>query len=141
MRSLRSAGRRGASVIAADSSYFVALADVKDRWHEDALRVRGSVPQEFFLSDFVVAEAVTIIGSRRGGKPARTMYEYFMDSCEVDFADGDLLRDGMIHHFRYDGRLSVADCVSLAIMDRRRARDIVSFDSDFDRVRGIRRVH
>jgi len=141
MQSHRRGERRGAGVIAADSSYFVALSDTKDRWHEDALRVRGSVPQEFFLSDFVVAEAVTIIGSRRGGKPARTMYEYFMDSCEVDFADGDLLRDGMIHHLRYDGRLSVTDCMTLAIMDRRRTRDIVSFDSDFDRVRGIRRIH
>jgi len=128
-------------VIAADSSYFVALSDTKDRWHEDALRVRDAVAQEFFLSDLVVAEAVAIIGSRRGGKPARTMYEYFMDSCELDFADQDLLRDGMTHHLRYDGRLSVTDCVTLAIMERRRARDIVSFDSDFDRVRAVRRIH
>ena len=141
MRSHRSGGRRGASVICADSSYFVALADTKDRWHADALRVRRSAPQEFFISDFVVAEAVTIIGSRRGAKPARAMYEYFMDSCEIDFADGDLLREGMIHHLRYDGRLSVTDCVTLGIMGRRRVRGIVSFDSTFDCVRGVRRIH
>ena len=58
-------------MIFADSSYFVALADARDQWHEDALRVRRNVPQDFLVSELVVAESVTIVGSRGGGKPAR----------------------------------------------------------------------
>ncbi|MFA5897031.1 MAG: hypothetical protein WC985_09060 [Thermoplasmata archaeon] len=58
-------------MIFADSSYFVALADARDQWHEDALRLRRSVPQEFLVSELVAAESVTIVESRRGGKPAR----------------------------------------------------------------------
>ncbi len=68
----------------ADSSYFVALADSKDRWHEQALGLK--VPRELLVTDLIVAESVTIVGDRGG-------------------------------------------------------RKIVSFDSDFDKVRGIRRIH
>jgi predicted nucleic acid-binding protein len=38
-------------------------------------------------------------------------------------------------------RLSARDSVHLAIMDRHTVRSILSFDSDFDRWQGIRRVH
>jgi len=91
-------------VILGDSSYFVALADRRDRWHPDALRVKESVPQDFLVTDLVVAEAVTIVGSRRGGRPAKTLYDYFVDSCDIEFVEERLLRDAMVHHLRYDGR-------------------------------------
>ena len=140
MRSSPSAAFNGASVIVADASYFVALADRKDRWHRDALRVKAAVPQEFLVSDLVVAEAVTIIGDRRGGKPAQTLYEYFDDECEIVFVGEDLFREAMALHLQYDGGLSVADCVSVALMSQRGIRDIVSFDDDFDKVRSIRHL-
>ena len=128
-------------MILADSSYFVALADERDRWHEDALRVREAAGRDYLVHDLVVAEALTIVGARQGGKPARTLYEYFTDACELAFADAGLLEDAMALHLRYDGSLSVADCVSLALMERRHLRTIVSFDRDFDKVRGLRRIH
>ncbi len=92
------------------------------------------------VHDLVVAEAVTIVGARQGGKPARTLCEYFTDACEVAFVDPGILEDAMALHLRYDGTLSVADCVSLALMERRGLRTIVSFDRDFDKVRGLRRT-
>lgn len=127
-------------MILGDSSYFVALADRQDRWHPDALRVKESVPQDFLVTDLIVAEAVTIVGSRRGGRPSKALYEYFIDSCDIEFVEERLLRDAMVHHLRYDGRLSVADCVTLAVMGRRGVREVVSFDHDFDRVKGLRRI-
>jgi predicted nucleic acid-binding protein len=128
-------------VLVADSSYFVALADRKDRWHADALRVKRTVAQDFLLSDLVVAESVTIVGDREGGKPARTLYEYFVDGCEVAYVEQALLREAMAVHLHFDGTVSVSDSVSVAVMSRRGIRDIVSFDRGFDRVRGIRRIH
>ena len=47
----------------------------------------------------------------------------------------------MALHLQYDGTLSVADCASVALMSRDGIGEIVSFDSDFDKVRGIRRIH
>ncbi len=93
------------------------------------------------MSDLVVAEVVTIIGGRRGGKPAQTLYEYFVDEGVIEFLDEALFREARAHHLRYDGSLSLADCISVVLLSRHHIRDIVSFDRDFDKVRGIRRIH
>ena len=124
-----------------DASYFVALADAKDRWHRDAVRLRAAVPQRFVVSDLTIAEAVTIVGARLGPQHARTMYQYFLDACEVVFTDRGLLDDAMTYHLRLGGRLSVTDCVSLSLLERKGIREILSFDSDFDRVKAVTRVH
>ena len=47
----------------------------------------------------------------------------------------------MALHLQYDGTLSVADCASVAVLSREGNGEIVSFDSDFDKVHGIRRIH
>jgi hypothetical protein len=41
----------------------------------------------------------------------------------------------------YDGTLSVSDAVSVFIMERENIDRILSFDSDFDKVEGIVRIH
>ena len=123
----------------ADSSYFVALTDSKDRWHEQALGLK--VPRELVVTDLIVAESVTIVGDRGGGKAGQTLYEYFVDECDVVFVDQGLLDEAMALHLQYDGTLSVADCASAALMSRDGIGEIVSFDSDFEKVRGIRRIH
>ncbi len=127
-------------MLVADSSYFVALADRNDKWHEDSIRLKPRMPRGFLVSDLVIAESVTIVGDRGGGKIAQTLYEYFIDECEVEFVDEDLLAEAMMVHLQFDGGLSVADCVTVAIMHRIGAKELVSFDSDFDKVRGIRRI-
>lgn len=73
-------------------SYFVALADSKDRWHEQALGLK--VPRELVVTDLIVAESVTIVGERGGGKAGRTLYEYIVDECDVVFVDEGLPESG-----------------------------------------------
>jgi predicted nucleic acid-binding protein len=128
-------------VIVADASYFVALVDRKDRWHPDATRVRRTLGPDLLISDLVFAESVTVVGYRQGGKPAKVLYEYFVDECEIAYLDEPLLREAMAVHLHFDGGLSVSDSVSVALMTSRGIRDIVSFDNGFDKVRGIRRIH
>jgi predicted nucleic acid-binding protein len=128
-------------MIFADSSYFIGLADLKDQWHPLAVRVLKKVKENLIISDLVISETVTSIGSRAGGKAGKRIYNYFCDNCEIVFVDDDLLEEGMEIFLRYDGKLSVADSVSIAIMKRRAVKKIISFDSDFDRVKGINRIY
>ena len=47
-----------------------------------------------------------------------------------------------MHEFlKYDGTLSVSDAVSVFIMKKKEIERIISFDSDFDKVQGIMRIH
>jgi uncharacterized protein len=127
-------------VIFGDTSFFVGLVDSRDQWHSKATRLAEGLPQGFVVSDLVVAESITIIGARSGGKPALALYEYFRDACEIRFVDSKLLDRAMQVHLKFDGELSLADCVSVALMEGLGLKEIASFDSDFDRVKGLVRI-
>ena len=127
-------------MILVDSSFFVGLADAKDRWHADARRLRSRLRGTTVVSDLVLAEAVTILGARRGGKAASVVGEFIQDNCRIEFLDAKSLSDVLREHLQYDGTLSVADAHAVWLMRSLGIREILSFDSDFDKVTGIRRV-
>lgn len=124
-----------------DASYWVGLADSKDQWHARALALRGRVPARPSILDLALAEAVTIVGSRRGGKPARELFRYFCDSCRIVYVDAELIDRSMDLVVAHDGRLSVTDSATIEAMTRDGERSVLSFDSDFDKVPGVNRVH
>ena len=124
-----------------DSSYWVALADLDDQWHDRAVALRPQVRGEPIVLDLVASESLSIVGSRLGGKAAQDLYGYFLDSCVLTYLDKGLLDDAMQRHLAHDGRLSVPDCATIEAMVRTGDRVIVSFDRDFDSVRGLHRIH
>jgi uncharacterized protein len=129
-------------MILVDSSFFIALVDRKDQWHAAGKALLPLLAEETILiSDLIVAESVTIIGRRSGGKAGEQLYHYFMDNCDLVFTDEKMLNGGMQVFLRFDGTLSVSDAVSVFIMKKRSIDRICSFDSDFDKVEGIVRVH
>ena len=128
-------------MIFGDASYFIALSNKGDRWHVDALRIAGKLRDSIFVTDLVVAESVTQVGSRVGIKAGKTLFQYFRDDCRIAYIGEDLLDDAMERWQTYGGKLSVSDAASLAVMARERLSKILSFDSDFDMVRGIERLH
>ena len=127
-------------MIFADSSYFIGIAREKDRWHKDALRVAERNNEALLISDLIISESVTLVGSLEGGKAGKILYEYFVDNCKIAFIDSDLLENAMQTFLMYDGTLSLADEASVEIMHEHEIDKIVSFDRDFDKVNGIKRI-
>ena len=129
-------------MIFVDSSFFIALADQRDQWHPAAKAMLPVLADEtIVISDLIIAESVTIIGRRSGGKAGEYLYHYFMDNCDLVVTDEKILKGGMVVFLRYNGTLSVSDAVSVFIMERKNIKKILSFDSDFDKVEGIIRIH
>ncbi|MCZ7394033.1 MAG: PIN domain-containing protein [Candidatus Methanoperedens sp.] len=128
-------------MIFADSSYFIALAREKDRWHKDALKLAEKINDPLLVSDLIISESVTLVGSLEGGKAGKLLYEYFIDNCKIEFIDSEMLAKGMETFLKYDGSISLADAVSVEIMKENRIKRIISFDGDFDKVREIERLH
>ncbi|MEE8402392.1 MAG: PIN domain-containing protein [Candidatus Hydrothermarchaeaceae archaeon] len=126
-------------MIFADSSYFIAIADRKDQWHERA-RELSKKTHEMIATELVLSESVTAVGARGGGKAGMTLYAYVSDNCQVVFSDRGMLDRAMKIYLMYDGTLSLADAVSLIVMEDYGIKSILSFDSDFDRVKGITRL-
>lgn len=125
-----------------DASFFIAASIKKDQWHTRVLEILPEVTkQDKMTSIFVLSEAVTMVGSLAGGKMGARLYNYIMDNHEVKFMDKDLSTQAMNFFLKYDGVLSFADSVSLELMKQDKIDTIVSFDSDFDKVNGISRIH
>lgn len=128
-------------MIFVDSSFFIALVDRKDQWHPAAKALLPVLADEtIIISDLIIAESVSIIGRRSGGKAGEQLYQYFMDNCDLIVTDQKILKGGMSVFLRYDGTLSVSDAVSVFIMKKKNIDRILSFDSDFDKIEGIFRV-
>jgi len=129
-------------MIFVDSSYYIAIADTKDQWHKKALELSEYIETNIsVVSSFIISEVVTEIGRRSGGKVAYNLYNYFTDNCKIIYIDRDLLSESMEIVLKYDGTLSLADAASVTIMDNMKIGEIVSFDSDFDKVDFINRIH
>ena len=85
-------------------------------------------------------EAVTGVGSVLGGKAGKEAYDVIVDNCTVELAIPERCARAITVFLHYDGSLSFADAVSVVLMQERGTQRIASFDSDFDKVRGIERL-
>jgi len=128
-------------MIFADSSYFIAIAREKDRWHRDALKLAPKINEPLMISDLVISESVTLVGSLEGGKAGKILYEYFIDNCKITFMDEGILAKAVDTFLMYDGSISLADAASVEMIKKHRIRRILSFDSDFDKIKEIERIH
>ncbi len=124
-----------------DASYFIGILDRRDQWHEAAVRLSGSVTGRLHVTDVAMGETITLVGARSGGKSARRAYDLFLDACDIVYTGAAEFAEAMSYHTRYDGRLSTSDCLLVVAMVSANDPQVLSFDSDFDLVRGIERIH
>lgn len=93
------------------------------------------------VSNLVISEAVTMVGSLGGGKQGKLIYDYLMDNCQIIHIDQGICDNAIQIYLKYDGVLSFADSVSVELMKQNKIKKIVSFDSDFDKINIIERLY
>ena len=128
-----------------DSGFLIALFIDKDQWHNNAINLIDNIDKlakkDKILSNLIIEEIVTMIGSLVGAKEAVETYNYIHDNYTI-FNENKELYDKSIKTFlKYDATLSLTDSTHVEIMKELGIHEIISFDSDFDKVNGIVRVH
>ncbi|MDR2623721.1 MAG: PIN domain-containing protein [Methanobrevibacter sp.] len=128
-------------MILVDSTFFTAIVNKKDKWHNDSLKVaKKIVNNDKIVSNLIISESITNIASLLGDKIAKDVYYNIKDNYII-FEENRQIYDNTIHMLlHYDGVLSYADCLSLEIMRNLHINEIASFDTDFDKVKGIIRI-
>ena len=128
-------------MIFVDASYIIALILEKDEFHEKALKLLPKIQEnEKMITMPMVVETINLIGSCNGGKVGYTIYQYLKDNYTI--INYETLLDESIYHFlKYDGTLSLADSTAIQVMKDNNIYEIYSFDSDFDKIEGIIRIH
>jgi predicted nucleic acid-binding protein len=67
-------------MIFVDSSFFIATVREKDRWHKEALNLAEKIKEHLLISELIISESITMVGSLEGGKVGKILYEYFLDN-------------------------------------------------------------
>jgi predicted nucleic acid-binding protein len=124
-----------------DANFIIAIASNIDQWHEKAVKLLPKAKKEKRVtSELIVSEVITLIGSLHGGKAAKNIYNYIKDNHLI-YKDDGLFDEIIIDFLKYDGTLSFADSSAITIMRKLEIHEIFSFDSDFDKVDNIVRIH
>jgi predicted nucleic acid-binding protein len=128
------------NLIFVDSSYIIALVAEKDQWHEDAVKnITKIEKREKVITETMVIESINLIGKCKGGKVGKTIFQYIQDNYTI-YNPHNILKRAMEEFVKYDGTLSLADCTAIITIQDLGIREIISFDGDFDKVKGILRI-
>lgn len=122
-----------------DTSAIVALLSATDDHHAVAVGAWKDLVREharLVTTDLVLAEAVVVARARAGYHLSVQVGKRMLaDPFELVWIDRPLLDEAWKLYRRYrDHVLSLCDCVSFAVMHRRRIRTAFAFDDDFDAV-------
>jgi predicted nucleic acid-binding protein len=128
-------GDRPVSVIFVDTSFFVALRNVRDPWHEQAVSLfKGVEASDLVTSNHVRGETWTFLRRRIGHQAAVG----FLDAVErsprlrVERVAAPQEENALRWLRRHDERVySFVDATSFQLMEARRIREALAFDGDF----------
>ncbi|KZX17051.1 type II toxin-antitoxin system VapC family toxin [Methanobrevibacter filiformis] len=125
-----------------DSSFLTAYFNESDQWHKKSLAVAKLIMyRKKVISNLIISETVTNIGSLLKGKAGNIVYNHLIKNYHVFYDNKKRSTGAMKIYLKYDGVLSLADSLSVQIMKEQNITEIASFDSDFDKVNGILRLH
>ncbi|MBZ9570085.1 PIN domain-containing protein [Methanobrevibacter sp. TMH8] len=128
-------------MIFVDANFIIATASAVDQWHDKAIKLLPKIKkEERITSEPIISEIITLVGKFHGAKAAINVYNYIKDTHLI-YKDENLFDETIVEYLKYDATLSFADSTAVTIMKELNIQKIASFDSDFDRVDGIIRIH
>jgi len=136
-----------------DSSFLVGLIDERDTWHKQAVKISDfltSFEHEDIIFDCVVNELVSVLARRFEEKKRRDFLKVLEEirskitkdkiswTCTETIDMYDTIFDTIEE---YEGKLNFHDAIIVLIMEKFEIDFIVSFDTDFDLIKEIKRIH
>lgn len=125
-----------------DSSFIIADVRKEDENHERAIGLHSSTSKKRVISDLVLGETLTYIKFHDSAEKARQLGEKLVSLEEMTIAIPTVndLKDALEILGKYE-KLSFCDAVIVAQMKSNNITQLLSFDSDFDLIPGIERIH
>ena len=123
--------------IFADSLYWVALVNPKDRWHEKSREVAATLAStNLVTTEAVLMEFLNFFSSYRPSmkKAIADNLQDIIDApdIEVVFPSDDLLLSGLkFYEKRLDKGYSMVDCISMVVMRDRNLTEVLTHDQHF----------
>lgn len=115
-----------------DTNYIVGLFVKNDQWHEKAKEKESYTHnKEKLISILILSETITLINKKVGVKAAKIVYNYIIDNFTIIRPNQEIYDKAMDILVKYNN-LSLADSVTIQLMNDLKVYEIISFDSDFE---------
>jgi predicted nucleic acid-binding protein len=127
-------------ILFGDSAGWLAAYDERDKYHPVASRAFQwllNQPVSFVVTDYVIAETMTLMLGRLGHRKAVAFGEWLLSSTQVTQIrlDIDLWNEAWQLFKKYDDKeFSFVDCASFVVMRREHLVDAFTFDRHFAQI-------
>ncbi|MBS3137197.1 type II toxin-antitoxin system VapC family toxin [Candidatus Woesearchaeota archaeon] len=129
-----------------DTSFIIALALEEDSDHLYAVALNNQLKTgrfgATFYTDYIINEVLTLLRRKKVNKENIKQLAdiLFMKKRQLLLSNDDIVQNAITIFFQYK-RLSFVDASSIAYARMYKISKIYSFDTDFDGVEGIERIH
>lgn len=124
-----------------DANYIISLIVNNDKWHKAATEIFDYVDKKEKITCMsVINESITLINKKIGLNASAKAYEIILDNFIILEENIDLYTESMNILIKYH-KLSLTDSIIVELMKKNDIIEIISFDSDFDKVDGIIRTY
>ncbi len=123
-------------MILLDTSAIVAIADVRDEFHERAIRTMERLSSDdapLLTHSYVVLETAAVMQRKIGMQPALDFLTEIEDIATIHWVNQED-HERAVHRFgqRHRRNLSLVDCMSFVVMERYDCTTAFAYDSDFE---------
>lgn len=125
-----------------DSSFIIALTFDKDENHEKSLKLMNTMRYERkMINSTVLIEVLNTLKKNNKTSDIRIILDYLINLDEIHYLTYTNYKDSIETFKFYNFSINYADCTILNTMVNKGVNKIASFDSDFDKVKGIYRIY
>jgi len=130
-------------VLLADSSYYIAHLFASDENYDRAGELVKEIENEtILLTDHVLDEILTFVIKHKGNEAGFEVGKRLLNSENIELitSSEDDIKSTLELLKGFKG-LSFTDTLSVYVMKKERIKRILSFDSDFDKIKEIERLY
>lgn len=127
-----------------DSGVWIAAKHASDQYYRKASKIVEAWDENsigfVFITNYVLLETANFLLKKASFETAMEAIKMLTESerVRVRYVDG-LMHARIMEIFQQYEELSLADCSLIALAEEENIKEIYSFDTSFDRVRGVQR--
>lgn len=123
-------------MIFVDTSFLIALLISSDQFHEKALNISQTINERKVINNTVLNETLNAF-TGKGGKIGKELYDVICEMFDIQYLNSADYDDAIELYLHYGSSINYSDCTILSTMFQNDINQILSFDSDFEKVKGI----
>ena len=119
-----------------DSSYLIALMLKQDRNYKKASDLKTTIFNErIIINNTVLSEVLNSFNKYKSLNLEHNVNNMF--KFDIDYLTEDDYKKALTYYRYYNTAINFSDCTILVTMNKYNTDKIVSFDSDFNKIKGI----